>query len=258
MPTVPGSLLPAPRAGLLALLAALCLAACTTVPAPIGPEIPVTWRGSPNFDERRPNLVVIHHTTDDSVDEALGTLLSPLRKVSAHYLVGRDGVIFQLVDERARAWHAGRSYWGGNTDINSASIGIELDNNGSEPFPEAQIRALLALLADLKARYNIPAANFVGHADVAPGRKADPSEFFPWQRLAENGFGLWCEAPYPAVPENFDIVTGLMALGYDPASEAALHAFRSHFLRDGGAGDTELARTASVLNCLVRRKAAQP
>lgn len=238
------------------LLASLC--ACTTTPAPVGPGIPAAWRPSPNFDERRPNLVVIHHTSDDTVDEAMATLTAPARKVSAHYLVGRDGAVIQLVDERARAWHAGVSYWGGQTDINSASIGIELDNNGFEPFPEAQITALLALLADLKARYNLPAANFVGHADVAPGRKDDPSSLFPWKRLAESGFGLWCDGPGVAAPENFDLPTGLMALGYNPANTASLAAFRAHFVREDGVGESELARTASVLACLLRQKAARP
>lgn len=244
------------RKALIAVLATAWLAACTTLPPPVGTTLRAAWRPSPNFDERHPNLVILHHTSDDTVWEALGTLLSPDRKVSAHYLVGRDGLIYQLVDERARAWHAGVSYWGGQTDINSASIGIELDNNGFEPFPEAQITALLALLADLKARYNIPAANFVGHADVAPGRKDDPSRFFPWKRLADSGFGLWCDDPYPVAPAGFDLGTGLMALGYNPANPASILAFRSHFVGDGEGEDPNPARTQGILNCLLRKKAS--
>jgi N-acetylmuramoyl-L-alanine amidase len=105
--------------------------------------------------------------------------------VSAHYVIARDGTVYQLVDERARAWHAGDSLWGGMTDLNSASLGIELDNNGAEPFPDVQISALLALLTDLQQRYRIPARNFLGHADIAPKRKGDPSPYFPWQLLAQ-------------------------------------------------------------------------
>src|SRR5471030_1167693 len=117
------------------------LTACAPVPQRAG--IPTTWQASPNFNERKPNFVVIHHTSDDTVDQALRTLADSARRVSAHYLIGRDGTIIQLVDERARAWHAGESKWGANTDLNSASLGIELDNNGREPFSDAQISALL-------------------------------------------------------------------------------------------------------------------
>jgi N-acetylmuramoyl-L-alanine amidase len=241
---------------LLATLGCAWLAACSTVPPPVGTPLSSSWRASPNFDERRPNLVILHHTSDDTVGEALGTLLSPGKKVSAHYLVGRDGAILQLVDERSRAWHAGVSYWGGQTDINSASIGIELDNNGFEPFPEPLLSSLLALLGDLKARYNIPAANFVGHADVAPGRKDDPSRLFPWQRLADAGFGLWCGDPAPVAPAGFDLDTGLMALGYNPANPASQRAFRNHFTGDGEGDNPNPARTLGILHCLLQQKAA--
>lgn len=216
------------RSSLAVLLLATALAACAPLPPqgfPVVRKVP-----SPNFDARRPNLVVLHHTSDASVDEALATLTDPERKVSAHYLIGRDGEIIQLVEERARAWHAGQSWWGGNTDINSASIGIELDNAGDEPFADAQIDALLVVLTDLQQRYNIPRANFVAHADVAPERKADPSAWFPWRRLAEHGFGLWCDAPMPPAPEGFDLMLALTALGYSPvAPEASRSAFLLHY-----------------------------
>ena len=162
------------------------LAGCASLPASRTTE----EIASPNFDQRKPNYVILHHTGSDNADRALRTLTSAESRVSAHYLIDRDGKTIQLVEESARAWHAGKSYWGGNTDMNSVSVGIELDNNGSEPFAEAQIEALLILLADLKQRHNIPAANFIGHADVAPARKEDPSAFFPWDVLAQNGFGL--------------------------------------------------------------------
>jgi N-acetylmuramoyl-L-alanine amidase len=212
----------------------MLLAACA--PLPHGAGIPTQWQPSPNFDERRPNFVVIHHTGDDTVKEALRTLTDPRREVSAHYLIARDGTIFQLVDERARAWHAGASRWGADADINSSSLGIELDNNGHEPFPEAQIAALLALLRDIERRYHIPAANVLGHADVAPGRKVDPSPYFPWKTLAENGFGLWCDAPPPAPPTGFDAIAAMQALGYDMTDvEAAIRAFKLHFVQDESA-----------------------
>lgn len=234
------------------LLLVLALASCAT--PRVHTSLPATWYPSPNAEARRPNFVIIHHTSDDTVDEALHTLTDPLRQVSVHYLVGRDGALYQLVDERRRAWHAGTSYWGGSTDINSASIGIELDNNGSEPFPDPQIAALLALLDDLKRRYEIPAANFLGHADVAPRRKADPSRWFPWKMLAEHGFGLWCDAPPDQAPSGLDPLLALQALGYDVSDPlSAVAAFKLHFSADDPGqqlNEQDLARLA----CLVQLK----
>lgn len=211
---------------------------------------------SPNFDARRPNLVVIHHTSDDTIEEALQTLTTPARKVSAHYLIGRDGEVVPLVDEKERAWHAGLSWWGGMRDVNSLSIGIELDNNGDEPFAEAQIVALLDVLAGIRQRYHLPAANVVGHGDVAPSRKVDPSVYFPWKRLAENGFGLWCDPPWAPAPESFDLAIALVALGYDPARpDAARRAFLRHFAgsEDTLSPDEEKALAA----CLLDRKMSE-
>lgn len=217
-------------------LLALILQACASVPEEpkwIEPAVSATRRASPNFDERRPTFVVLHHTTNDTAERALDTLTNPERKVSSHYLVGRDGRLYYLVDERHRAWHAGASYWAGHRDLNSSSIGIELDNNGYEPFPEPQIAALLALLADLKARYKLPATAFVGHGDIAPGRKVDPSAHFPWQRLAQHGFGVWCEPPYPAVPAGADTALLLQAFGYNVWNlDAAVGAFKRRFAPD--------------------------
>jgi N-acetylmuramoyl-L-alanine amidase len=207
---------------------ACALAACAPPPQRAG--IPTEWQPSPNFNERRPDHVVIHYTGADHAADALRILSSARPRVSAHYLVVRDGTIIQLVDERARAWHAGASRWGSSIDINSSSIGIELDNNGREPYPQAQIDALLALLADLRQRYALPAANFLGHSDVAPRRKVDPGPLFPWRTLAAAGFGLWCEPPYPEPPPGFDATAGLRVLGYDTRDPAAAwSAFRLRY-----------------------------
>lgn len=238
--------------GLVLLFAAL--AACTTPTTRTLDDFPVRRQASPNFDARRANLVVLHHTSDSTLDEALSTLTNPARKVSAHYLIGRDGEIVQLVDEADRAWHAGVSWWGGSTDVNSASIGIELDNDGDEPFAEAQIDALLALLADIMQRNNIPGANVVGHMDVAPGRKVDPSAYFPWRRLAERGFGLWCDEPFPPAPEGFDLTLALTALGYSPlVPDASRRAFLLHYAE--GREDLSPGTEKALAYCLLSKKA---
>lgn len=227
--------------------------------APVGSRLATYRQASPNHDDRRPNFVILHHTTNNTVERAARTLTDPLLGVSAHYLIGRDGETYQLVDERRRAWHAGASYWGGNRDMNSASIGVELDNNGDEPFAEAQIVALLGLLDDLRARYAIPAANVLGHADVAPRRKADPSRHFPWRRLASKGFGLWCEAPYSPAPPGFDRLLALQAIGYDVVRpEAAAAAFMLHFMPDSVDEPQLAALNADLLACLVERKRTVP
>ena len=243
--------------GLYASLLALTLGACAVPPpqAPdfIRPGVPAEYRPSPNYDQRKPNYVVLHHTTNDTAERALQTLTSPERKVSSHYLIRRDGRVYYLVDERQRAWHAGESYWAGQRDLNSASIGIELDNNGYEPFAEPQIVALLALLADLKARYRLNAASFLAHADIAPGRKADPSAFFPWRRLAQHGFGLWCDPPYPSVPAGLDDALLLQAFGYNVWNlGAAIAAFKLRFAPDDPT-PRMTERDRSVLYCLVQQ-----
>src|SRR5258705_10116251 len=238
------------------LLVLLAIAACTTAPPSMQhTDLPVVVRPSANFDERRPNFVVLHYTSNDNAERGLRTLTDPASKVSAHYLIGRDGRIYALVDERARAWHAGVSYWGGNRDVNSAAIGIELDNDGDEAFAAPLIDKLLALLADLKARYSIPTANFIGHSDVAPRRKVDPGALFPWRELAARGFGLWCDPPY-RVPPEADGLTLLAAFGYDTSdAAAAISAFKLHFApvddsRELTDGDP------AMLACLIEKKRA--
>jgi N-acetylmuramoyl-L-alanine amidase len=227
---------------------------CACAPLPTGQGRDVLWQPSPNFDQRRPNFVILHQTSNDTVAKALSTLTDPQRKVSAHYLIGRDGSVIQLVDESARAWHAGDSWWGGSTDLNSASIGIELDNTGDEAFAEAQIAALLVLLDELRQRHRIPQANYLAHGDIAPARKVDPGRLFPWQRLAQQGFGLWCEAPPPAAPAGFDAMLGLQALGYDiKVPAAARGAFRRHFLAQDADADLTPDEQA-LLYCLLQKK----
>ena len=244
-----------PAAPVLRGLAALLLAALAAcAPLPPGQGRGAVWQPSPNFDQRRPNFVILHQTSNDTVTRALATLTDPERRVSAHYLIGRDGAVMQLVDETARAWHAGESRWGGMTDLNSASIGIELDNTGDEAFAEPQIAALLLLLDELRKRYRIPPANYLAHGDVAPTRKVDPGRLFPWQRLAQQGFGLWCEKPEAAAPAGFDATLGLQALGYDiKVPAAARGAFRRHFLAQDA--DAELApEEQALLHCLLQKK----
>lgn len=196
--------------------------------------------------------MVIHETTNEYAEDSLATLTDPNRKVSAHYLIARDGTVYQLVDESKRAWHGGLSYWGGQTDLNSASLGIELDNTGEEDFPAVQIDALVALLERVTARHAIPRSNLLAHGDIAPGRKVDPNRRFPWAQLAARGFGRWClpdtSLPAPMV----DAALALRALGYDSSRlPAAIAAFRRHFLGDDG---EELGEDgARMLDCLLRQ-----
>lgn len=156
---------------------------------------------SPNFDARRapPDMVVLHYTGMQTGEAALARLCDPAAKVSAHYMIEEDGRIFRLVPEERRAWHAGVSFWKGERDINAVSIGIEIVNPGHEfgyhAFPDPQIEALIALLDQVRGRWQIPDARILGHSDVAPERKQDPGELFPWKRLAEAGHGLWVEPP---------------------------------------------------------------
>lgn len=211
-------------------------------------SLPATpyWAGTVNFNLRKPNYVIIHHTAQHSTEQTLKTFTLTKTQVSAHYVIGRDGQVFHMLNDYLRAWHGGVARWGGITDINSVSIGIELDNDGTEPFQEAQLASLLKVLANLKRTYNIPAANFIGHGDIAPVRKNDPSALFPWQRLAARGFGLWydaavladttaapfaadsCGQPLPGLTPR----EALRIIGYDTQDlNAAIAAFKRHFVQ---------------------------
>lgn len=186
--------------------------------------------GTTNFNLRKPNYVVIHNTAQDSMAQTIKTFTLTKTQVSSHYVISEDGKIVQMLNDYLRAWHAGSGTWGKNTDINSCSIGIELDNNGFEPFSESQIESLLSLLKKLGKDYNIPPQNFIGHSDIAPTRKNDPSKMFPWQRLSENGFGLWQEGELITAPKNFDATVGLKIIGYDTFNiDAVVKAFKLHF-----------------------------
>ena len=182
-----------PRRGRRALRAGIAIAAVGAAAFAVGRTLcaRVVDLPSPNFGERRPagakvKFVVLHYTQTETLAQALDILRDPSREVSSHYVVDRDGDVYRLVAEDKRAWHAGVGSWRGEDDVNSVSIGIEIVNDGPpEPYPERQMRAVVALCRNLAARY--PGVEFVGHSDVAPGRKVDPGPLFPWERLAEAG-----------------------------------------------------------------------
>ena len=192
------------------------------------------FAGTTNLNLRKPNFVIIHHTAQNSCPQTLRTFTLPRTQVSAHYVICKDGTVFQMLNDYLRAWHAGVSRWGSITDINSSSIGIELDNNGYEPFTEPQIRSLLIALDTLQKRYNIPVANFIGHADIAPARKNDPNVLFPWKPLADRGFGFcYDDTTGVEVPGDFNHLQALRIIGYDVKdTAAAIRAFRRHFIQD--------------------------
>ncbi len=227
------------------------------------------WVGTTNFNLRKPNYVVIHHTAQESVDHTLKTFTLPHTQVSAHYVIGKDGKIYHMLNDYYRGWHGGAGKWGNNTDLNSSSIGIELDNNGKEEFSGLQIESLLALLKVLKEKHKIPDANFIGHSDIAPSRKVDPNPNFPWKKLAEKGYGLWYDevvaisqtikdsiiTDLPTIVEEGIIPAGgnaiianaatidgftmevspeiaLRIIGYDTSElELAINAFKLHFIQ---------------------------
>lgn len=209
---------------------------------------------SPNFNSRdghAVDMLVLHYTGMKSGANALDRMCDPTAEVSAHYMVEEDGRIFQLVDEGMRAWHAGKSFWRGNNNINQRSIGIEMVNPGHEygyrPFPEVQMQSVIWLCKAILSRHAIPARNVVGHSDVAPARKEDPGELFDWKRLAEQGIGLFpssfgttfanakdVSAGSQANGERFcadtDLSRKMTIYGYDTTNlPAAITAFQRHF-----------------------------
>jgi N-acetylmuramoyl-L-alanine amidase len=236
--------------------------------APAYIEIP-----SPNFDNRTapPDMIVLHYTGMPTGEAALARLCDPQAKVSAHYLVEEDGRVFRLVQEERRAWHAGVSFWKGDSDINARSIGIEIVNPGHEhgyrPFPDVQIAAVVDLLTDIRTRWTVPDAFILGHSDVAPARKEDPGELFPWQALNAAGHGLWVDpaaAPGEPLREGdegvgvFALQAALTRLGYDsapsgrydPKTLTIVTAFQRHWAPhrlDGVADGQTRARLMALL-----------
>lgn len=196
----------------------------------------VLWHPSPNVGARRAGasveLIVLHFTDMDSAEAALERLCDPASEVSAHYLIGRDGRAWQVASDGDRAWHAGAGSWGGRGDVNSRSIGIELDNDGASPFAAPMIDRLEVLLADLLARHGLGPEALIAHADMAPGRKRDPGRRFDWRRLAVAGLSVWPHAegaPQPGDPAQFGEALARFGYPVDAPLEALLEAFRSRF-----------------------------
>jgi N-acetylmuramoyl-L-alanine amidase len=212
---------------------------------------------SPNFGDRRGRaveLVVLHYTAMPTCAAALERLCDPAAEVSAHYLIDVDGAVLGLVDESQRAWHAGAGNWGGEGDVNSRSIGIELANTGAVPFAEAQMQALEGLLAGILDRHGLPPTAVIGHSDMAPDRKADPGPRFDWRRLALQGLSVW---PEPGTPRDF--AADLRAFGYpETAPDTLLTAFRLRFRpwAKGPLDDTDRALAAGLRRFAVDVRAA--
>jgi N-acetylmuramoyl-L-alanine amidase len=220
---------------------------------------------SPNIDARPGgvDMLVLHYTGMQSGQAAVARLRDPVARVSSHYVVDEDGTVYCLVPEEMRAWHAGISYWRGRRVLNDVSIGIEIVNPGHEwgyrPFPDVQIAAVLALSQGILARWPIPPGNVVAHSDVAPDRKQDPGELFPWAHLAQHGIGLWaaCDGSDLSPPSG-DLRPGLAALGFDmgetgPALDVTLRAFQRHWRQEAVTGLADRG-TAARLDALLRAR----
>jgi N-acetylmuramoyl-L-alanine amidase len=236
---------------------------------------------SPNMGERlpprRPDMIILHYTGMPDAAGAIQWLCNPLSSVSCHYVVMEDGRVFQLVPEAARAWHAGAGSWAGETDVNSASIGIEMVNPGHDggypPFPDVQVDAVVALCRDIATRHPVPPGRVLAHSDTAPRRKADPGEKFPWGRLAAAGVGHWT-APAPVVDgpsfrrgDEGQPVRALQALfglyGYgldvtgvfDEQTEAVVRAFQRHFRQEKVDGVADVSTVTTLRDLLAIRPA---
>ena len=243
--------------------------------ARLKPDSPVARKvfPSPNHGERKApvSALILHYTGMPTGEAALKLLCDPIAEVSAHYFVWEDGMILQLVPEARRAWHAGKSSWSGETDLNSASIGVEIVNPGHDgdcpPFPDAQMDAVAKLAADICRRHRIRAERVLAHSDIAPGRKRDPGEIFPWEKLHAHGVGHWvAPAPIEAGPR-FEpgamgppvaaLQTMLSAYGYgldqtgvyDERTRVVVEAFQRHFrpARVDGLADLSTLRTLRAL-----------
>jgi N-acetylmuramoyl-L-alanine amidase len=228
---------------------------------------------SPNHDKRPPgvstDMLILHYTGMQTAQDAIDRLRDPVARVSSHYVVDEDGTVLRLVPERRRAWHAGISYWRGQSELNSRSIGIEIVNPGHEwgyrDFPALQMAVVCDLCLEILSRHAIPARNVVAHSDVAPDRKEDPGEKFDWRGLAHNGVGLWPEDlsdlamtdPVGDATRLRDVRTALGDIGYrvapegelDPALATVLRAFQRHWRSEAITGQADagtLARLVAV------------
>ncbi|MBX3509507.1 MAG: N-acetylmuramoyl-L-alanine amidase [Parvibaculum sp.] len=244
-------------------------------------SLAVIERPSPNFNERpegrRPDILLLHYTGMASAEAAVARLCDPAAKVSSHYLVDEAGRIIRMVPEHLRAWHAGVGHWAGESDINGCSIGIEIANGGHEfgspPYPDIQMRAVEALCRDILSRHPIAPRRVLGHSDIAPGRKADPGEWFDWARLARAGIGLWV-SPEPVIEgpglrkgDRGDTVAelqfmlgdygyGIEVLGrYDEATEAVVTAFQRHFRPERVDGVADVSTVATLRRLLEAARA---
>lgn len=226
---------------------------------------------------RRPDMIVLHYTGMPDAAGAIQWLCNPASSVSCHYVVMEDGRIFQLVPEAARAWHAGAGSWAGETDVNSASVGIEIVNPGHDggypPFPDVQVDAVIALCRDIAGRHPIPPERVLAHSDTAPKRKADPGEKFPWDRLAAAGVGHWTPAaplspgpgfargdegqPVRALQAMFGLYGyGLDVTGvYDEQTEAVVRAFQRHFRQEKVDGIADVSTVTTLRDLLAMRAA---
>jgi N-acetylmuramoyl-L-alanine amidase len=235
----------------------------------------IVERPSPNFNERAgegvPDILIMHYTGMQSCEAAVARLTSAEARVSSHYTVDEDGTIYRHVPEALRAWHAGVSHWRGATDINSRSVGIEIVNPGHEfgyrAYPDVQIAAVVQLSKGIVSRHRIPPRNVIGHSDIAPGRKSDPGELFPWKQFAREGLGLWVEAkagrevPLARAdtgPRVAELQALLVRYGYgleltsvyDERTEIVVSAFQRHFrpARFDGVADAETLAILRALN----------
>jgi N-acetylmuramoyl-L-alanine amidase len=222
---------------------------------------------SPNFGPRpegkKVKYLILHYTGTPTAFEALRLLQGgdPAHQVSAHYLVDVDGTVMRLVDENMRAWHAGKSSWEGEEDINSCSIGIEIQNPGHEhgyvPFPPEQMQAVTQLCRGIMERHHILPHHVIAHSDIAPERKEDPGELFPWKDLAEQGIGIWPESD---LPEEGDIQSILTQYGYDPRLDpkTRITAFQRHFEPDVFLTPDRIGvaspNTVKIANALLKKK----
>ena len=243
----------------------------------------MTTSPSPNFDARKypVDMLVLHYTGMETGQAALDQLCNPAAKVSSHYLLWEDGRVDQLVPEELRAWHAGVSSWQGEEDLNSRSIGIEIVNGGHDfpqadgtlpPYPEAQIEALIELCHEIIAGHDIPQTRIVGHSDIAPLRKQDPGEHFPWQRLARAGIGIWPDTGGAQATEGQGLGPGeesasvrrmqehLQRIGYglsptgayDTLTEAVVRAFQRRWLPENvtGMADIQTLRQIGAIHAI--------